>query len=163
MNGSSPIAMGTVAPGDEIDLSVTFTAPASNGSYRGYWRIRNTSGVLIPVLGGTQGKSFFVDIKVGVSGPFAVTSVSMEVSGSCGTFTITANITTNSAGTVTYHWVRSDNATDTATHTPVNFTGAGTQSVSTTWSTTASGDKWMDIYIDAPNHQQFGRAEFSCP
>jgi len=69
MSGSSPIAIGTVNPGQEIDLSVTFTAPASNGSYRGYWRIRNTSGVLIPVLGGTQGKSFFVDVKVGVFSP----------------------------------------------------------------------------------------------
>jgi hypothetical protein len=66
MNGASPILIGTVNPGQEVDLSVTFTAPASNGSYRGYWRIRNTSGVLIPVLGGTQGRSFFVDIKVGV-------------------------------------------------------------------------------------------------
>jgi len=163
MNGSSPIAIGTVNPGQEVDLSVTLTAPASNGSYRGYWRIRNTSGVLIPVLGGTQGKSFFVDIKVGVSGIFAVTSVSMAVSGSCGSFNITANITVNRAGSVTYRWIRSDGATDTVTHPPVNFTGAGTQSVSTSWSTTASGDKWMDIYIDGPNHQQFGRAEFSCP
>ena len=163
MSGASPISIGTVNPGQEVDLSVTLTAPASNGSYRGYWRIRNTSGVLIPVLGGTQGKSFFVDIKVGVSGLFAVTSVSMAVSGSCGGFNITANITTNRAGSVTYRWVRSDGATDTVTHPPVNFSGAGTQSVNTSWSTTASGAKWMDIYIDEPNNQQFGRAEFSCP
>jgi len=163
MNGASPIVIGTVNPGQEVDLSVTLKAPTSTGSYRGYWRIRNTSGVLIPVLGGTQGKSFFVDIKVGVSGPFAVTSVSLSVSGSCGGFNITANITTNNAGSVTYYWVRSDGATDTVTHPPVVFTGAGTQSVSTSWSTSASGAKWMDIYIDDPNNQQFGRAEFSCP
>jgi len=67
MGGSSPTPIGTVSPGQEVDLSVNFTAPATNGSYRGYWRIRNTSGVLIPVLGGTQGKSFFVDIKVAIS------------------------------------------------------------------------------------------------
>ena len=163
MNGTSPIAIGTVNPGQEVDLSVTLTAPATSGSYRGYWRVRNTSGVLIPVLGGTQGKSFFVDIKVAAPGPFAVTSVSMSVSGSCGSFNITASITTNAAGSVTYHWICSDGATDNATHTPIDFTAAGTQSVSTSWSTTASGAKWMDIYIDGPNHQQFGRAEFSCP
>ena len=34
----------------------------------GYWRIRNPSGVLIPIQGGHQGRSFFVDIKVGVIG-----------------------------------------------------------------------------------------------
>ena len=67
MSGTSPIAIGTVGPGQEIDLSVNLTAPATNGSYRGYWRIRSASGVLIPILNGSQGNSFFVDIKVGVS------------------------------------------------------------------------------------------------
>lgn len=67
MAGTSPTPIGTVGPGQEVDLSVNFTAPTASGSYRGYWRIRNTSGVLIPVLGGTQGRSFFVDIKVAVS------------------------------------------------------------------------------------------------
>jgi len=67
MNGTSPTAIGNVSLGQEVDVSVTLTAPAAAGSYRGYWRIRNASGVLIPVLGGTQGKSFFVDIKVVVS------------------------------------------------------------------------------------------------
>ena len=67
MGGTSPTSIGTVGPGQEVDLSVNLTAPTTNGSYRGYWRIRNASGVLIPVLGGTQGKSFFVDIKVSVS------------------------------------------------------------------------------------------------
>ena len=66
MNGTSPISIGTVAPGQEVDLSVTLTAPATNGSYRSYWRIRNPSGVLLPVLSGHQGTSFFADIKVGV-------------------------------------------------------------------------------------------------
>jgi len=67
MSGTSPASIGTVSPGQEVDLSVNLTAPTTNGSYRGYWRIRNASGVLIPVLGGTQGKSFFVDIRVAVS------------------------------------------------------------------------------------------------
>jgi hypothetical protein len=66
MGGTSPQTIGTVPPGQEVDLSVNFTAPTTAGSYRGYWRIRNSSGVLIPVLGGTQGKTFFVDIKVAV-------------------------------------------------------------------------------------------------
>lgn len=64
MNGASPTAVGTVSPGQEVDISVTLTAPVTAGSYRGYWRIRNASGVFIPVLGGTEGQSFFVDINV---------------------------------------------------------------------------------------------------
>lgn len=67
MNGTSPTSIGTVSPGQEVDLSINLTAPATNGTYRGYWRIRNASGVLIPVLGGTEGRSFFVEIKVAVS------------------------------------------------------------------------------------------------
>lgn len=67
MNGTSPIAIGTVTAGQEVDLSVNLTAPATVGSYRGYWRIRNPSGVLIPILNGYQNKSFFVDIKVSVT------------------------------------------------------------------------------------------------
>jgi hypothetical protein len=37
----------------------------ASGTVRSYWRIRNTSGVLLPVQNGYQGKSFFVEIKVG--------------------------------------------------------------------------------------------------
>jgi hypothetical protein len=64
MSATSPQSMPSVAAGQEVDLSVNFIAPTIPGTYRSYWRIRNSSGVLIPVLGGTQGKSFFVDIKV---------------------------------------------------------------------------------------------------
>jgi hypothetical protein len=66
MGATSPQTIGTVPPGQEVDISVNFTAPTTAGTYRSYWRIRNSSGVLIPVLGGTQGKSFFVEIKVSV-------------------------------------------------------------------------------------------------
>lgn len=65
--GGTAQTFGTVPPGQDVDVSVNFTAPTAPGSYRSYWRIRNASGVLLPVLGGTQGKSFFVDIKVVVS------------------------------------------------------------------------------------------------
>lgn len=67
MGGTSPIAIATVGPGQEVDLTVNLTAPATVGSYRGYWRIRNAAGVFLPILGGHEGRSFFVDIKVAVS------------------------------------------------------------------------------------------------
>jgi len=53
---------GNVAPGQVIDLSVTFTAPAGDGSYRGYWKLRDAAGVLFG-LGATD-TPFYVDIKV---------------------------------------------------------------------------------------------------
>lgn len=156
MSGPASVALTTnVNPGQTVDISINLKAPSTSGNYTSYWKLRNAAGVTFA--------TFYVDIKVGGTGAFAVTSVTLSDTGSCGNFQITANITTNGAGTVTYNWVRSDGATDTENHPDLIFDSAGTKSVSTTWSTTASGDKWMDIYIDKPNHQQFGRANFSCP
>jgi hypothetical protein len=170
MSGPATKAISTLNPGQEIDLDVDLKAPVTPGSYRGYWRINTNAGVLVPIVNGSQGKSFYVDIKV--QNPvtatytqvvFAVTSVSVASGGTCGAFTATANITTNAAGSVTYHWVRSDGALDGASHPAVVYTAAGTQSVNTTWSASGTGTYWIDIYIDTPNNQQFGRATFICP
>ncbi len=60
--------IGTVAPGQEVDVSVSFTAPVAPGDYKSYWRLRNQSGVLLPVISGWLGKGFFVYIKIGSSG-----------------------------------------------------------------------------------------------
>ncbi|HNC08886.1 MAG TPA: NBR1-Ig-like domain-containing protein [Anaerolineales bacterium] len=172
MGGPATAPIGTVNPGQEIDLEINLTAPNTPGSYRGYWRIVTNSNVLVPMLNGNQGRSFYVDIKVQsastatptntVAPAFAVTGVTFTNTGGCGGFTATANITVNGPGTVTLHWVRSDNASVPVPPAMV-FTAAGTQSASVSWSTTASGINWFDIYIDSPNHQQFGRAQFTCP
>jgi hypothetical protein len=179
MGGPATKAISTINPGQEVDLEVNLTAPSTVGNYRGYWRINTSGGVLVPIVNGNQGKSFYVDIKVqlpvtvtntptptptNTTAPaFAVTGVTFTNGGGCGAFTATANITTNGAGSVTYYWVRSDGATDTVSHPAVVFTSASTQSVNTTWSVSATGTHWIDIYIDSPNHQQFGRASFTCP
>jgi hypothetical protein len=170
MSGPATKAISTLNPGQEVDLDVNLIAPATVGTYRGYWRINTNTGVLVPIVNGSQGKSFYVDIKVqnpvtatNTSAPFSVTTVTFTNIGGCGAFTATANITTNGAGSVTYHWVRSDGATDGVSHPAVVYTAAGTQSVNTTWSASGTGTYWIDIYIDTPNNQQFGRASFICP
>lgn len=173
MGGPASKPIGTVNPGQEVDLEVNLTAPNTAGNYRGYWRIITNGNVLVPIVNGHQGRSFYVDIKVqspatatptNTVTPFAVTSVSFTNLGGCGGFTATANITTNGAGTVTYRFVRSDGATDTNTYPSLVFSSAGTQSaVPFSWTTTTSGTHWIDIYIITPNNQQFGRASFTCP
>ena len=173
MGGPASKPIGTVNPGQEVDLEVNLTAPNTAGNYRGYWRIITNGNVLVPIVNGHQGRSFYVDIKVqspatatptNTVTPFAVTSVSFTNLGGCGGFTATANITTNGAGTVTYRFVRSDGATDTNTYPSLVFSSAGTQSaVPFSWTTTAPGTHWIDIYIITPNNQQFGRASFTCP
>ena len=58
------IAMpGNVNPGQMVDLSVTMTAPNSDGHYRGYWKLRNASGVLFGIGPQAQG-AFWTFINV---------------------------------------------------------------------------------------------------
>jgi len=53
----------SVVPGQTVDLTINLTAPSSAGSYRGYWRFKNASGVPFGIgMGGT--KSWWVDIRV---------------------------------------------------------------------------------------------------
>mgnify|MGYP005832686989 CR=1 FL=1 len=54
---------GNVAPGQEVDISVTLTAPSKDGRYTGYWMLRNASGVLFG-YGPQADKSFWVRVKV---------------------------------------------------------------------------------------------------
>ncbi len=171
MGGPATKAISSLNPGQEIDLDVDLKAPTTPGSYRGYWRINTNTGVLVPIVNGSQGKSFYVDIKVqnpvtptNTLAPFAVTTVTFTNTGGCGAFTATANITTNGPGTVNLRWVRGDGATPPVPPALV-YTTAGTQTVSISWSTTSTDNtkNWLDIYIDTPNNQQFGRAAFTCP
>ncbi|MFN3492360.1 MAG: NBR1-Ig-like domain-containing protein, partial [Anaerolineales bacterium] len=167
MNGPATKAIAAVNPGQEIDIDVDLKAPTTPGTYRGYWRLVTNGNVLVPIVSGYQGRAFYVEIKVAAptntpAPIFAVTSVSFANVGGCGGFTTTANITTNGAGTVKVKWIRSDGATPPVPPDLV-FAAAGTQSVSISWTTTASGTHWFDLYVDSPNNQQFGRAQFTCP
>ncbi len=129
MIGPASKPISTLNPGQEVDLEVALTAPATAGNYRGYWRITTNGNVLVPIVDGYQGKSFYVDIKVqgpatatNTSAPaFSVTSVNFTNTGACGGFTATANVIANGAGSVTYHWVWSDGATDSTVHAPIVY------------------------------------------
>ena len=154
---------GDVQPGQTVNLSVNMTAPSGNGIYKGYWKLRNESGDKFGI-GNNANVAFWVEIEV-VAASFAVTSVQLDVDhhnieGACPqTFNFQAQITTNGAGTVTYYWTRSDGA-----HGPtktLNFTEAGTQTVTSSWSLGLTYSGWKKIYIEDPNHQLFGTVEFT--
>ncbi|MCS6993862.1 MAG: NBR1-Ig-like domain-containing protein [Anaerolineales bacterium] len=53
----------TIAPNTTFDLSVNLTAPAANGTYRGYWQLKNDKGQLFGI-GANYDKPFWVEIKV---------------------------------------------------------------------------------------------------
>ncbi len=64
MGAPASVAMPvSVAPGQMIDITVNMKAPATPGSYRGYWMLKNASGVKFGI-GANADKAFWVDIKV---------------------------------------------------------------------------------------------------
>ena len=95
------------------------------------------------------------DNGTGSSPTVTATTVSVApVSGASTTpFVFTGEITSSGAGPVTFRWVH-DDGTQTDTQT-VNFTGAGTQSVTHTWDSigcsTSSRSKWAQLQILTPN------------
>jgi hypothetical protein len=66
MKASSQIPLGAeVVSGSTVDVSVTFTAPTSEGKYHSSWKIKNASGSQFGT--GAKNASFYVDIEVKAS------------------------------------------------------------------------------------------------
>ena len=55
---SVPVTKGVVEPGDQVDVSVDLVAPASEGTYKGTWQMRNADNEVFTVGG------FWVEIEV---------------------------------------------------------------------------------------------------
>ncbi len=76
-------------------------------------------------------------------------------------FQFTAYITTDGPCTVKYAWDRSDGASDSYAPRLLEFTTAGTQSVTTTWDLSPSSfDGWESLRIMGPNNFQSQKALF---
>jgi hypothetical protein len=60
---SKSLTAGTVAPGQVVDISVDLTAPTTPGTYQGWWKIRNPTGVVFGV-GASGNVAFWVKIIV---------------------------------------------------------------------------------------------------
>jgi hypothetical protein len=64
LGGPSAVALpGNVGPGQTVEIAVSLTAPNRTGSYIGYWKLRNSSGVLFGV-GSSADANIYVDINV---------------------------------------------------------------------------------------------------
>ncbi len=130
---SAPAAValpGNVAPGQNIDLSVTLKAPSADGTYTSYWMLKNASGGFFGI-GANASSPFWVKIIVGDA------AVATTVSNAC---TIVSKSPAN--GTV-----YAPNATFDTRWKVKNTSGK-------TWSTNdvdvryISGTKWYDNGID---------------
>jgi hypothetical protein len=56
------VTSGTVPPGSTVDVSVVLKAPGTAGTYQGYFKLRNPSGVLFGI-GADANTAFWVKIK----------------------------------------------------------------------------------------------------
>lgn len=176
---ASAVLSKTVAPGQTVDISVTMTAPSAVREYAGYWMLQSSNGGLFGIGADGTGK-FYVDIKVisgtptatrtpGTGTPtatltyFAVRAVAISASpstfsGVCPTtINVTGTLTVNRAGTVKYHFVRSDGSVSSVK--TLTFTAGGSQAITDSYSASATGSD--AVYIDEPNHQLMGSAPYT--
>lgn len=162
MSAPASIALtDSVAPGQEVELSVPFVSPAVKGTYKSNWKLQNASGVSFGL--GNANQTFFALINVSIAAtPFAVTRVMTSASpgswnAACPfTITLSAEITATTAGTVTYFWERSDG--ERLPKHSVTFTEAGTKTITEELTAGSAGYSFAGtyrVYIDEPNHQYF--------
>ena len=59
---SKQFIIGEIAPGEQVEVSVELTAPPEQGSYQGFWKLRNAKGERFGI--GEDGRSFWVKIEV---------------------------------------------------------------------------------------------------
>ncbi|MCJ7734682.1 MAG: NBR1-Ig-like domain-containing protein, partial [Anaerolineales bacterium] len=60
---SVQLTSGSVSPGQNVEVSVNLTAPATAGTYRGNWQLRDPSDVIFRIENSSSG-FFWVEIKV---------------------------------------------------------------------------------------------------
>ena len=146
----------STAPGEMMDITYNFKAPNTPGSYQTLFKLQDDNGVNFA--------QFWVQFKVG-SPTFAVTNVVLSaehstITGTCPqTFDYQADIKANGAGNVTYYLAFSDGS-NSSTQT-LSFNGAGTKTITGSWELNASGNSWIKLYVDQPNHQWFGPLNLS--
>ncbi|HEY5981920.1 MAG TPA: NBR1-Ig-like domain-containing protein [Anaerolineales bacterium] len=96
MGGAATLLSASVPSGSQTDISVKMTAPLTNGTFKGNWRMQNATGVAF-------GNVVYVEIKVGGGTPVPT--------GQAGTYTITGTINGDTSN-VTFSFT---NATSTPT------------------------------------------------
>jgi hypothetical protein len=103
----------TVEPGHTVDIHVGMTSPPMKGNYKSYWGLKNEDGEIIPIEGGADGNSFYVEIKVkyGSVDTGAVTATAIDIVPEQGsvdackaasTYFVHAYITTDGPATASY-------------------------------------------------------------
>lgn len=148
---------GTVAPGEMVDVSVNLTAPETPDVYSGYWALENASGARVSIPGSSDA-TFYVNIKVvPETASFKVTVDSLAVScQKSDFFTVTATITSNGPGTISYSF--SNGGSDPPSPTTLTFDSATTLTVTRDMPFSVIIPShpelaWVQIMVSGPNQE----------
>jgi hypothetical protein len=175
----------SVPPGQQVDVSVNMVAPANQGTYQGYWKLKNGAGQLF-------NDSVYVLIKVGTGGatqPVStntpgpspsptstslpgnlISNLTMSVDegtylGQCPhTFTFAATFTLNQSATLTYNLEAGSDTPGFQFNLPSAQTStfdAGTYSLSFPLEFTSSGTGWLQFHVTAPVNVTSNQVSFS--
>jgi hypothetical protein len=173
----------SVSPGQQVDVSVNMVAPATQGTYQGYWKMKNSAGQMF-------NDSVYVLIKVGTGGATQpvntpgpspsptstgspgnlISSLTMSVDegtylGQCPhTFTFAATFTLSQSATLTYKLEANSDTPGFQFNLPGAQTstfGAGTYSLSFPLAFTSSGTGWLRFHVTAPVDVTSNQVSFS--
>jgi len=165
----------TVYPGQEVDVSVVLTAPATDGTYTSQWRLALPQGTA-GVGQADDNLSVVIEVTNKPDREFAVTSVvygpvvrnpQEGCTADGATYTFTATISVNGAGDLVYEWDRQpdDGVFEGG---KLNFTAAGSEQVSFTWTMSETHvqdiERWVALSISTSStlpSQQYQRLYFT--
>jgi hypothetical protein len=166
MSSSDSVPLSqSVAPGQQVEVSVSMVAPTADGTYQGYWKMKNAGGqyfndsvyVLIKVGSGGGGGTA-APTSTGSSGN-PVSNLSMSVDegtflGQCPhTFSFVATFTVNQTAALTYGLEASSDTPGFSFNLPgaqTNTFGPATYSLSFPLEFTDSGTGWVRFHMTAP-------------
>jgi hypothetical protein len=166
-----------VPPNQLVEINVNMVAPNELGTFKGYWRLRNSSGQFF-------GDLIWIEIVVSESGasspPATATPIASDgptvsnaavsldtatVAGSCPhTFTVTANFTLSKADSVTYQLEAGSDTPGFVFSLPGSQTGnfeAGSHILTFSLSIGNSGSGWVRLHITSPQDITSNQANFS--
>jgi hypothetical protein len=163
----------SVAPGAQVDVSVSMVAPTTAGSYQGYWKMKNAAGqyfndsvyVLISVGGGAG----TTPTATGAAGN-PISSLSMSVDegtyvGQCPhTFSFAATFTLSQGATLTYNLEADSETPGFSFNLPgaqTNTFAAGTYSLSFPLEFTDSGTGWVRLRVTSPVNMNSNQTTFN--
>ena len=152
-----------VLPGDDISISIFLQAPATEGTYTGYWRLQTPWNANFGV--GQYSQAFYASIVVDKKPrlDYGIIGVTYDIVRDPPTgcpvnvrYTVYATVTTNGPYEIGYFWDQSDQ-NESAVKSLI-FTEAGSKTVSREWMIrrgATSNPRWMEFVETDPATQYF--------